>query len=229
MRGTGRHSTAGMVAAALAVGVLAGCSSGAESGAGAATATPAAKKSAAKKSGVKKSGVKKSEAKAAPKGRSLGGSGTACVMPVSFDLAPDWKPKAITVSGPDDPLADLTEQGTVKTVCEIDAKPTGYVGFMRVWTGEPGATPRKTLEAFVAEERKASKITYSEIKAGALPAVEVRYTTESALWDEPQQEQAFAVAAPDGVVIVQLGGLDNQESAGMLPGYELARKTVRAS
>ncbi|WP_434595767.1 lipoprotein [Streptomyces sp. A5-4] len=219
MRGTGRHSTTGMVAAALAVGLLAGCSSGAESGADAGSAKPAAKKSE----------TGKSETGATPKGRSLGGSGTPCVMPVSFDLAPDWKPKAIAVSGADAPLAGLTEQGTVKVVCEIDAKPTGYVGFIRVWTGKPAKTPRKALEAFMADEPKTSKVTYRDIDTGDLPGVEVRYTVDSELWDEPQQKRAFAVAAPDGVAIVQLGGLDNQESAGMLPGYELARRTVRAS
>lgn len=213
MRSAGRGSRAGLIAA-LAVGVLAGCSSGPESGKGAATAKPAAKKS---------------EAKAAPKGRSLGGSGTACVMPVSFELAPDWKPKAITPAAADSPLAGLEKQGTVTMACEIDAKPTGYVGFIRVWTGKAAKSPRPALEAFMADERKTSKVTYSEVETGDLPGVEVRYTATSELWDEPQQKRAFAVAAPGGVAIVELGGLDNQEAAGMLPGYDLARKTVRAS
>ncbi|MER7518573.1 lipoprotein [Streptomyces sp. NPDC126499] len=167
---------------------------------------------------------------AAPAG-SLGGAGSACVLPVTFSLAKGWKPKAIDV--PKDPdLADALEglyrQGPATAVCEVDAKPSGNIGFLRVWTAPKGSA-RGALEAFVKAEDGSRKAVYAETKAGALPAVEVTYAVYSELMEETSDKRALAVATPKGVVIVHLGGLDSEEHKEMLPAYELARTSLKVS
>ncbi|MFF9016003.1 lipoprotein [Streptomyces sp. NPDC014870] len=156
---------------------------------------------------------------------SLGAAGSACALPVSFGLAADWKPQAVKATD-DEVFAALGKQGPATMVCEVDAKPAGNIGYLRVWTA--GESPaRAALEGFVKAEEGTSKVTYKETKAGALPAVEVTYTVYNKLMEESKEERAFAVAAPKGTVIVHLGGLDSQEHREMLPALELARTTLK--
>ncbi|MGW8488176.1 lipoprotein [Streptomyces sp. NPDC055886] len=233
-RGTrrGRVPAAALAAAAM---TLAGCSSSAGAGSGteergsagpAVSSAPAgAPAKAAEKAGTDTAEAE--EAKVAAKGGRLGGAGSACELPVTFDLAARWKPKPIELE-PDSVLADLAEQGTVKMVCEIDAKPTGNIGFLRVWRGEASdEDPQAVLKAFVADDPQAGKAAYSQGKAGALAAAEVAYTGHSALLDEPKKERAFAVSTPEGPVLVHLGGMDTEEHTAMLPAYELAKKSLK--
>ncbi|MFE0699561.1 lipoprotein [Streptomyces sp. NPDC058872] len=155
----------------------------------------------------------------------LGGPGSACALPVSFALAEGWLPKA--VKDPEDPeLAELTHQGPAVVRCEVDAKPAGHIGYLRVWTS--GTEPaRAALEGFVRAEAKSTDVSYRETGAGAVPVVEVTYTVHNDLMDWPKEERAFAVAVPAGTVIVHLGGFDTEEHREMLPAYELARTTVK--
>ncbi|MDQ0795894.1 lipoprotein [Streptomyces sp. B1I3] len=202
------------LSAVLAAAVLAGCSSpsgsGTDTGRNGDGAPPKAAGSAA-----------------AEKGSRLGGAGSACALPVTFDLAADWKPEAVTVE-PGSDLAALGEQGPVTLVCEIDAKPAGNIGYIRVWQGKPSDTgTRAVLEAFVAGEPNAAKASYTEGKAGAVAATEVTYTVSGELLDGPKTERAFAVATPGGPVVVHLGGLDSQEHRQMLPAYELAKGSLK--
>ncbi|MGW6721328.1 lipoprotein [Streptomyces sp. NPDC054995] len=237
-RGTrrGRVPAAALAAAAAAAMTLAGCSSSAGAGSGTedrGSAGPAVSSSApadAPAKAAEKAGTdtaEAGEAKVAAKGGRLGGAGSACELPVTFDLAARWKPKAIELE-PDSILADLAEQGTVKMVCEIDAKPTGNIGFLRVWRGEASdEDPQAVLKAFVADDPQAGEAAYSQGKAGALAAAEVAYTGHSALLDEPKKERAFAVSTPEGPVLVHLGGMDTEEHTAMLPAYELAKKSLK--
>ncbi|KFK87155.1 hypothetical protein IX27_24710 [Streptomyces sp. JS01] len=231
-RGTGRGRVPAALAAvtAAAAMTLAGCSSSAGTGTEGGGPAPApavsgsALAKAAEKAGADKAGT---EAAVAAKGGRLGGAGSACELPVTFDLAARWKPKAIELE-PDSVLADLAEQGTVKMVCEIDAKPAGNIGFLRVWRG--GASeddPQAVLKAFVEDDPNASEAAYTQVKAGALAAAEVGYTVHSELMDESKQERAFAVITPDGPVVVHLGGLDSDEHTAMLPAFELAKRSLK--
>jgi hypothetical protein len=221
-----REAVRRLVPAVLAAVVLTGCSS--ESDGGGAADEPTAVGSA--EAGADKTAdgtADKAADKAAAKGGTVGGSGSACTLPISFDLAADWKPKAVTVD-PDSEFGDLLVQGPVTLACEIDAKPAGNIGFLRVWAGDASnSTARQVLEAFIADEEDAEKITYKETKAGALTATEADYTVTSELLDESKTESAFAVTTPDGPVVVHLGGMDTQEHEEMLPAYELAKKSVR--
>ncbi|MGW0691768.1 lipoprotein [Streptomyces sp. NPDC002738] len=208
-----RNSVRGTVTAVLAAVTVAvtGCTSSAQDDGG---------------NGGKTAPKPRASAESAMKGGSVGGSGSACPLPVIFDLAASWKPEAVQLE--DEALKELARQGPVTLVCEIDAKPAGSIGFLRVWTGDrTDRTPRQVLEAFLADEPNAGKITYTDTEAGTLPATEVGYTVSSELLDGPRKKRAFAVSTPRGPVVVHLGGLDSEEYEEMLPAYELAKRTVR--
>ncbi|GGW71231.1 hypothetical protein GCM10010503_55800 [Streptomyces lucensis JCM 4490] len=180
--------------------------------------------------------------KAAASGGTVGAAGSACELPVSFGIAKDWKAKAIDAEaelsksskGSDGDLtgalADaFLRQGPVTAACEIDAKPAGNIGFLRVWTGKAGDTDAGgVLRAFVAAEDDVSKAKYHSFKTGGgLPAVEVEYLYTSKLLDETKKESAFAVSTPDGPVVLHLGGMDTAEHEEMRPAYDLAKQTLR--
>jgi hypothetical protein len=159
-------------------------------------------------------------------GASIGAAGSACPLPVTFQLAEKWQPKAVKADAAG-VLGDLVKRGPYSVACEIDAKPAGHLGFLRVWTGAPGAgTARQALDTLLAAEKKVTKKTFTETKAGALPAVEVVYEAYSEAMQESRVQHALAVTTPRGVTILHLGGLDSSENAAMLPAFELAKRTL---
>ncbi|MEV6963234.1 lipoprotein [Streptomyces sp. NPDC051207] len=177
-------------------------------------------------------------ARVAESGGRVGGADSACELPVTFDVAADWEAEAVdaTADGGDGADAELAQeiadallhQGPVTAACEIDAKPAGHIGFLRVWTGEPGAGDARTvLEDFVAAEDGASGATYRTFTSGGLDGAEVTYRYMSKLLDETKKERALAVATPGGPVVLHLGGMDSEEHDAMLPAYELAKRTLR--
>jgi len=208
--------------AAVLVGVVAGCSGAAEE-----DAEPSASPS------VSASG----EAGKAESAGTVGGAGSACLLPVGFGLAAEWKADAVDGSTADgsgkagvgEDMASLLRQGPVSLVCEIDAKPAGHLGFLRVFTGEPGKKDRDArtvLEAFVTAQGGAEKAKYSTFETGGLAGAQVEYLAVGELLDEAKQESAFAVVTPDGPVVVHLGGADTEEHRDMLPAFELAKGTL---
>lgn len=193
----------GLIQATLLIGVLAGCTESPDGEAKAsASASPTADGTTTKSGG------------------SLGAAGSACELPVTFDIAEEWTAEAV-----DAPLS----QGLVTLACEVDAKPAGHIGYLRVWTGTPGNNDARTaLEAFVIAEKGASKAKYSEFKANGLTGAEVEYVYSDEFVETPKKERALAVTTEDGPVVVHLGGLDTEEHEAMLPAYELARGTLKA-
>jgi hypothetical protein len=209
VRGAGRV----LVSAVVATVALAGCSSSPGGG-------------DAGKNGDE-GPSKAPESTAVAKGVTLGAPGSACELPVTFTLAADWAPEAVRVDAGSE-LAELGQQGSATMVCEVDAKPAGHIGYLRVWQGKgAGTTPRAALEDFLAGDTNASGASFKATGAGAVAASEATYTVASELLDERKTERAFAVATPDGPVVVHLGGLDSQEHKAMLPAYELAKKTLK--
>ncbi|MFF1301485.1 lipoprotein [Streptomyces sp. NPDC058307] len=199
-----------MAHVALLAGVLTGCSEAAEGDGSTGSALPSARARTSAPEGT-----------AASSGGSVGAAGSACELPVTFDTAKSWKAEAVTA-----PLS----QGPVSLACEIDAKPAGNIGFLRVWAGKPGdADARAVLEAFVAAEDGVGEEKYSAFTSGGLSGVRVEYLYTSELLEETKKERAFAVTTADGPVVVHLGGLDTDEHEEMLPAYELARRTLRAA
>ncbi|MDX2523004.1 lipoprotein [Streptomyces europaeiscabiei] len=221
---------------ALLAGVLTGCSGSAEDG--------DAKPSASATKSVKAEAGRESESSqdAVESGGSVGAAGSACELPVTFDTAEKWRPEAVETGAPDggsgseeDALAaelaeGLLHQGPFTAACEIDAKPAGNLGFLRVWTGEAGAKDgdaEALLKEFVAAEGNTSKAEYSEFSSDSdVSGTEVTYLYTSEALEETKKERAFVTVTPDGPVVVHLGGLDTQEHEEMLPAYELAKRTL---
>ncbi|MFF4896365.1 lipoprotein [Streptomyces sp. NPDC001068] len=202
---------------ALAAGLLAGCGA------------------SVRASDVTESG--RASSGAARSGGTVGAAGSGCTLPVTFDTARGWRAEA--VEGPagaasDAPGGDLAEsllrQGPVTLVCEIDAKPAGAIGFLRVSTGKPGrADAGAVLRAFVAAQAHTGGARYRTFTSGGLAGVRVDYVSTSGLSAESKRESALAVVTPDGPVVLHLGGLDSEEHDEMLPAFELARRTLRTA
>ena len=218
-----------VVQAVVLAAVLGGCAQTPD-GAAKASGRPSAAERAGAKGAV------------AASGGTIGAAGSACELPVSFDIAKRWKAKGIDAAkemskaskGSDGDLSGaladaFLRQGPVTTACEIDAKPAGKIGFLRVWTGKPGdADARTVLRQFVAAEDNVSKERYRSFRTAAgLSGVEVEYLYTSKLLEETKKESALAVSTPDGPVVLHLGGMDTEEHNAMLPAYELARQTLR--
>ncbi|MFF1923200.1 lipoprotein [Streptomyces sp. NPDC058221] len=207
----------GLVPVLLVAGALAGCSAEPGGGTGA-EASPGGGVTAGSATGSAEAGA-----------GTVGRAGSGCELRVTFDVAKRWKAKAVTLGSGSPVDAALGMQGPVSMACEIDAKPAGHIGFLRVWQGEGkgAASPRQVLEEFVAADENASGTTYSRTTVGKLAVTEVAYTVRSEVMDESREARAFAVATPDGPVVVHLGGLDSQEHRDMLPAYELAKRSLR--
>ncbi|MFJ8487213.1 lipoprotein [Streptomyces sp. NPDC094038] len=177
---------------------------------------------------------------AAQRGGSIGAAGSACELPVVFDIARGWQAEAVDAlgavasAGTDDDVTEevvdgLLHQGPVTMACEVDAKPAGNIGYLRAWTGSPGSgDARAVLRAFVAAERSTSGATYRTFTAGGLSGVRVDYLYTSKLLEETKKESALAVVTPKGPVVLHLGGLDSAEHDEMLPAFELAQDSLRS-
>lgn len=171
-----------------------------------------------------------SSASAAPGGvvaGAVGAAGSGCELPVTFPVAEKWKPKAVDVAD-DDPLAELARKGSLRMVCEIDAKPAGHLGFIRVWSDAKADEPRAALKPLVTEA-KTRKVAYTPFTAGGRDAVEVTFEQHQKLLDEWSKRRAFAVRTTGGMIVVELGGLDSEEHDGMLPAYEQAKSGLTVS
>ncbi|MFF9039425.1 lipoprotein [Streptomyces sp. NPDC014892] len=224
---------------ALLAGVLTGCSESAGDG----DAKPPASTTGAATADAEDTAEDAAQ-EAAKSGGSVGAAGSACELPVAFETAEKWKAEAVE-SGPpaeggseeDELAAELVEgllrQGPFTAACEIDAKPAGNIGFIRVWTGEKGATEgdaEALLKEFVAAEGNTSEAKYSEFTSDSdVSGTEVAYLYTSEALEEAKKERAFVAVTPDGPVVVHLGGLDTQEHEQMLPAYELAKRTLRTA
>ncbi|WP_433305958.1 lipoprotein [Actinoplanes sp. CA-030573] len=142
----------------------------------------------------------------------------ACKLPVTFDVAKSWKASSV----PD----GVADQGGFALRCEIDAKPAGHIGFLRVWVGDGKAEPGAALDAYLAEEPGVVGRQTRTVKAGDLPAAEATYLTENAELGVRRQERALAVATGTSTVLLVIGGLSPEEHRELLPAYVLARQTL---
>jgi hypothetical protein len=221
---------------ALLAGVLTGCSDSAGEGAEKPSASAGRPADAGSEAGAG------SSEDAVESGGSVGAAGSACELPVTFETAEKWRPEAVETAAPgagsgseeNELAAELAEgllhQGPFTAACEIDAKPAGNIGFIRVWTGEAGAKAgdaEALLKEFVAAEGNTSKAEYRAFSSDSdVSGAEVEYLYTSEALEETKKERAFLTVTPKGSVVVHLGGLDTQEHEEMLPAYELARRTL---
>jgi hypothetical protein len=225
-----RRALGGVVVCAAVWAVLSGCS-GSEAERDGEGSSASASASA---------GAKGGSAEVAKSAGTVGPGGSDCELPVSFDVAKGWKAEAVKGAealGEDVPeemegLQELFRQGPVTAACEVDGKGAGHIGFLRVWTGEPSDDDATgVLKEFVAAETEGSeKAEYRAFETeDGLKAAEVTYLTTSPLWEKLVPQRALAVVAPDGPVVLHLGGSDEEEHRAMLPAYELARTTLHTT
>jgi hypothetical protein len=161
-------------------------------------------------------------APAAAEAAKVGAAGSGCELPVTFGIAEDWKPKQVTVEA-DDPLAVLAKKGPFLMACEIDAKPAGNIGFLRVWTGAKNEL-KPGLTAFIGD--RALEPAFTELQIGGKPALAVEYQQKSQLDDSVEKEAAFVVDAGEKLIAVSLDSFDSGEHAEMRPAYQLAQNTL---
>jgi hypothetical protein len=135
----------------------------------------------------------------------------ACALPVTFDLADKWAAKA--VSG--DTAGVL---GPHPVVCEIDGKPAGVVGFIRVFKAATTEVQFALVALIPEEHQKGTK--YRQFGVPDIPGAEISYGPA----DKPQR--AFAVTIGTETVVVHWGGLDAEEHKAGLPAYLLAQASL---
>jgi hypothetical protein len=149
------------------------------------------------------------------------------VLPVSFDLAASWRAKPFADNVSTGPLG---RQGGLGLRCEIDAKPAGHIGFLRVWVGgKADDDPRKAVDAFLGEEKNVVARQQRAVSVGGTSAVEAAYIVDSPVAGVRKPERILAVPSPGGVVLLALGVLDQQEHEQMLPAYQLASHSLTVS
>ncbi|MFJ7418604.1 lipoprotein [Streptomyces uncialis] len=155
----------------------------------------------------------------------VGGTGSPCALPVSFELVKHWEAGATDAAS-----AAPNPQGTASLVCEISGNAAGTPGLLRVWAGGTEKDPERALKEFVdGFTLRPVTADHSDFAAGGLKGAEVVYAersgTEKAV---ANRSRAFAVGTGKGVVIVHLWGSADAE-AGLRTAYELAKRTVRPS
>jgi hypothetical protein len=134
----------------------------------------------------------------------------ACDVPATFDLAGKWTAKAVP--------ADLARVlGPHALVCEIDGKPAGVVGFLRVFRAT-GADARAALTGQVGGNPAGLRTREFTAPAGA--------GWEMSFGPADKPERAFAVAVGADTVIVHWSGFDADEHEAGLPAYLLAQASI---
>ncbi|WP_418060882.1 lipoprotein [Pimelobacter simplex] len=166
----------------------------------------------------------------------VGAADSPCPLPIVFDRDQGWvpqPPKADEATDPEvrDGLASLTSPGPFDLACELRS-PVDF-GYLRVFTG-PAALADRDPEALlttfvdVFEDGAGRDLTFTSATSDAGSAlVEVAYEVYDEYDEAYLPRRAFLAPGDDGVALLLLGGLDAEEHEGMLPAYELARRSVR--
>jgi hypothetical protein len=142
----------------------------------------------------------------------IGGRDTPCQLPVTVDIPDKWKAAGLS--------AGEAGQAGLDLLCEVDAKPAGAIGFIRVWAGQATDT-RKALESWVAAQDKTNNIEYRDTSVGQGSGVEATWISE-----ETGRRRAFAVSTQLKTVVFTTGGIDEEEYAKMLPALLLAKQSL---
>lgn len=169
---------------------------------------------------------------------SVGGSDSACPLPVVFDRDEGWVPKRpkveeITDADVRESLASLTSPGPFDLACELSSPVD--LGAIRVYTGPAtlaGRDPEVLLKTFVDayEDGAARDVAFAPLTAeSGTELVEVTYERYDDLDEAYVPRRAFLAPGDGGLALFVLGGLDAEEHDGMRPAYDLALRSVRAA
>ncbi|MEU7752909.1 lipoprotein [Micromonospora sp. NPDC049171] len=158
---------------------------------------------------------------------SPGGTSSPCPVPVSFPLAEGWTAKA--VEPPKGELAELlgealTKRGGTTVRCEVDGRAAGG-GFLRIWAADsPTVTPRAALEGFAAGagETVAGQ-QFRDLRAGGFDATEMTWLATNPLADEEESRNwALAVQSAGQTLVFAVNEGLIAERTDVLPAYRLA-------
>ncbi|MFG3423588.1 lipoprotein [Micromonospora sp. NPDC048063] len=156
------------------------------------------------------------EVAAAAAGTTVGQKGTPCELPITFSLPARWKVEAVQGS------TEFGEPtvGKARMLCELDARPTGDLGFLRVWRvdGVAGGAEAHLKHFVEAYAPKATGAQYRRLRAGTLDAVEVSYTADG------DTDRAIALSSLYGPVVLSLDAPDPED---LLPAYQLVKQSAR--
>jgi hypothetical protein len=142
------------------------------------------------------------------------GPGTACPQALTFDVPAGWK-----LTGDFTAAGGMT-LGGLDLVCELDGKPAGVLGIMRVFKG-PAGDLRAVGARYVADwAPTATEVEYRDAKIGPADGVEVSFRSDD------HYTRDFLVASGPTVYLVDWGGLDSDAHAAGLPAYALARTSA---
>ncbi|WP_430785545.1 lipoprotein [Actinoplanes sp. G11-F43] len=162
-------------------------------------------------------------------GPRIGDAGSACPMPLSFATAADWKPAPINVEELGE-MAALAMVGDFAVLCEIDAKPAGNIGFIRVYLAKGlSGQPRDHLAAYLEAGIRGQEIsgeTYRDLRLGAQQGAELIWQSYDKGLDHKGKYAAFALNTRDGAVVVQLSPFGADEYDEMLGAFQLAETTL---
>ena len=136
------------------------------------------------------------------------GPGTACPIPVAFTVAAKWVAEDTTGAG--------LEMGNYRLRCEIDAKPAGLIGFLRVWVNPRQSDVGADMRDFLERIEGGTGATYRSLTIGGQAGYEASF--------RPGNRQGRAFAVRDTLVVWTT--LDDEEFTAGLPAYVLARTTV---
>lgn len=163
----------------------------------------------------------------------VGTAGSECPLPVVFDRLTGWVPeKIVDLDDKGEAALDaLMTPGPFHVVCELESP--SNLGYLRVYVGPERLAAKdqeRLLRTVVKELDDGVELAFSTSESDdGLVLTEVSYVEVREVLDERAKRRAFLVAGEDGVVVVHLGGLDDEEHEGMLPAYELAKDSVRAT
>lgn len=133
---------------------------------------------------------------------------------MTSDVAAKWVPEPVS--------AEAAEAfgGPNRVACEIDAKPAGILGFVRVYLATQ-ADPRAALQAHATGTGpQATDQRFRRITTPAGAGWEIGYRSDETL------ARAFAVPAGTGTVVVEWRGVDEDEHRSGRPAYVLARTSL---
>lgn len=169
---------------------------------------------------------------AAEAGETIGGADSACPMPVTFALGQGWTPTEITEEDTRDEIGQAAYvRGDFRQICQIDGPLGGQLDQLLVWAADTAlpateATLRSFLDATPSQDPVRDQ-QFREITVDGRSSAEMTTLTYSDLIESERRKRGFVVSTDEATVIVRLSGFDVADHNQLVPGYVLAKETLR--
>ncbi|MFI0712284.1 lipoprotein [Streptomyces inhibens] len=158
---------------------------------------------------------------------SIGGAGSACALPVTFDVAKPWKAKRT------EPVNDNSSWFHFSHVCKIEAGTGEAKVTLSVYTsnGPVGDSPQKVMDSFQGAGlanygEYTSEYHYNKSKVASNPALEMDYRMSPPdLQIKPSRHRRLAVVTPKGTVVLSADGSESPASR----AFKLAKSSMKVT